>query len=525
MKYDLRFSFKLRGKFPVDAEAKIKEWLKELRKILEKGIKEEEIQEISQVKKWEIIPISNNEDEFDLTVTSGRVLPPHHALLRMRKFFSEKFGKEYRLGISGVEIKSYKIEVDIPNRPAKEFTLPFVKSIKFSENTAKLILDKDIPIDFIEKGTIDRIVKLVKNKILEEIIRGKDEHHMVIWETEQKKPIVNENPTDLMITDGWIQRTSYRNQWIFGPAISALTEALKQIMIDEIYNPLGFKNMIFPKLVPWEVWKRSGHLSGIYQGGFEPYFICTPKTADPEYWEEIADYFRITLEVEPEKIMEKLRPPIGGLSFAQCPPFWSYLQGKTIADDSFPIFVYDWSGPTYRYESGAAHGFERVDELHRIETLYIGFPEQIKKVAQDLRVLFRKVIGNILDLEFREAWVTPWWSSQEGKGEAEEEKDIAELPIFNQIGTIDMEIYTPYRGTRQESNWLETQNISILGNKYAKGFTVKSQSGNELWSGCGGGSFERYISAFVAQKGTNPEFWPKKLLKYIDKLPTGPKFL
>ncbi len=524
MKYDLKFSFKLRGKLPQNAPQKIEGWFDELKQILEKNIGKEDIKEISQVKKWEISPTSEKEDEFVLSVTSGSALPPHHALLRMRKFFSEKFGKEFKVGISGIEIKSYKIDVDIPQKPEKEFTLPFVSSIKFSDKIAKVTIDKDIPIDFIEKGAIDRIVKLVRNKILERLIRGKDEHHLVIWSSEKKNPKFTENPTEAMIKAGWIQRTSYRNQWVFGPAITAVTEALKDIMVDVLYKPLGFKNMIFPKVVPWEVWKKSGHLSGLYQGGFEPYFVCTPKTQDAEFWEEIADYYRITLDIDPEKVMEKLRPPIGGLSYAQCPPFWSYIQGKTISDDSFPILVYDWSGPTYRYESGAAHGFERVDELHRIETLVIGFPDQVKKKAQELRLGFRKIIEEILDLEFREAWVTPWWISQEGVSEQEEGKAV-ELPVFDQIGTIDIEIYMPYRGTREASDWLETQNVSILGNKYAKSFTVKSQSGNELWSNCCGGSFERFVSAFVAQKGTDPKNWTEKFLKYIDELPSGPTFL
>ncbi|MHA1441052.1 MAG: hypothetical protein ACTSPK_04190 [Candidatus Heimdallarchaeota archaeon] len=39
------------------------------------------------------------------------------------------------------------------------------------------------------------------------------------------------------------------------------------------------------------------------------------------------------------------------------------------------------------------------------------------------------------------------------------------------------------------------------------------------------GSFERYISAFVAQKGTDPKNWPEKIMKYIDKLPTAPTFM
>jgi seryl-tRNA synthetase len=523
MKYNLKFSFILRGKIPPEAKKEIENWLDELHTMFAKGIKEADLTEISKVKSWDIQPKSEKEDELILTVVSGGVMPPHHALLRMRKFIAEKLGKAYRVGVGSVEIKSYKIDVDIPNKPAKEFSLPFVKTIKFTDKIASLVLDKDIPIDFIEKGAIDRIVKLVRNKVIEEIIRGKDEHHMVIWSSAEKKEKFTGNPTDAMIKDGWIQRTSYRNQWIFAPAITALTEALKVIMVENLYKPLGFKNMIFPKVVPWDVWKKSGHLSGLYQGGFEPYFVCTPKTADPEYWEEIADYYRITLDVQPEKIMEKLRPPIGGLSFAQCPPFFSYIQGKTISDDSFPLFIYDWSGPTYRYESGAAYGFERVDELHRIETLYIGFPEQIKKVAQDLRLKFRHVVGDILDLEFREAWVTPWWTSQEGS--ATDEEASVTLENFDQIGTIDLEIYLPYKGKRKESNWLETQNISVLGDKYTKAFTVKSQTGKELWSGCGGGSFERYVSAFVAQKGTDPKNWPEKLMKYIDTLPTGPTFM
>jgi seryl-tRNA synthetase len=523
MKYNLKFQFDLRGKLPKTATDKLEEWFEELRQMFEKGIKKEDVKEISRIKKWEIISKKDKEDSLVLQVVSGDTLPPHHALLRMRKFLAQKIGKEFRIGLGDIIIHSYKIDVDIPHKPAREFTLPFVKKITFTEKKAKLTLEKDIPIDYIEKGAIDRIVRLVNDKIAEESIRGKDEHHLVLWQSEKKEPVKQEEPTKLMVDNGWIQRTNYRNQWIFAPQITALTEALKKIMIDHIYQPLGFVNMIFPKLVPWEVWKRSGHLSGIYQGGFEPYFVCTPQTADSEQWEEIADYFRVTLDIQPEKIMEKLRPPVGGLSYAQCPPFWSYLQGKTIADDSFPFFVYDWSGPTYRYESGSAHGFERVDELHRIETLYIGFPEQIKKIAQDLRIAFRKVIGEILDLEFREAWVTPWWSSQEGG----EEQDIAilDLESFDQIGTLDLEIYMPYRGKRETSEWLETQNISVVGTKYAKGFTVKSQTGKEIWSGCAGGSFERYISAFVAQKGVTPENWPKKVLQYIEELPAGPTFL
>ncbi|MCK4896411.1 MAG: serine--tRNA ligase, partial [Candidatus Heimdallarchaeota archaeon] len=90
--------------------------------------------------------------------------------------------------------------------------------------------------------------------------------------------------------------------------------------------------------------------------------------------------------------------------------------------------------------------------------------------------------------------------------------------------TIDFEAYMPYRGNRKESEWLEIQNISIIGQKYPKGFSVKAESNLELWSGCGGGSFERFLTAFISQKGLNPDDWPTEFKKYFDNLPTPVKF-
>jgi len=88
------------------------------------------------------------------------------------------------------------------------------------------------------------------------------------------------------------------------------------------------------------------------------------------------------------------------------------------------------------------------------------------------------------------------------------------------VGTVDFEAYLPYRGEREKSEWLEIQNISIIGDKYPKAFSVKSSKG-ELWSGCGGGSFERWICAFLAQKGFERDKWPnevRKRAKLVDEL-------
>jgi seryl-tRNA synthetase len=289
-----------------------------------------------------------------------------------------------------------------------------------------------------------------------------------------------------------------------------LTEALKRAYVDVVYKPLGFVEMIFPKISDWSIWKKSGHARALYSG-FNPYLFITPKSADPSVWEEVADKIKISGEIPFEDLMKNLEPPRGGLEFAQCPPFWTYLEGETVADESLPIKVFDWSGPTYRYESGGAHGFERVDELHRIETLWVGTERQVHELNLALRERFRVLMEDVLELNIRQAWVTPWFMEQKGVIQ-EEERDMV-------VGTVDFEAYLPYDG-----RFLEVQNCSNNGDSYPKAFNVKGRK-EELYSGCAGGSFERYLSAFLAQKGFKEEDWPQGFRKYVTKIPEEIKFL
>ena len=513
MKHYLEAHLILSGPLPEESKEEIKNFLDDF------ASKTNEKRDVGNfdIEKWE-----SKENKLLLQIRSDDSLSPHVAILRLRKQISNQFGKKYRLGVRGFKFEKYIIENEIEDLPVTEFTLPLTKSLDFKEENGKkwvkIEIDPEIEEDFVEKGTIERIVRRVGEKISKQLYGAKKEHHDIVWYTGEKKHFTEDNPTQLMEQANWIHRTNYRNQWILSPTLTTLAEALKQIMIDYIYKPLGFYQMMIPKLVDWSIWMRSEHAEGIYQGGFEPYFVVQPKEPTPEYFEEIADYITITKTIPTEKIGEKVTAPIGGLSYAQCPPFWAWVQNKTLAKDSLPIKIYDWSGPTYRYESGSAYGFERVDELHRIETLFIGSPEQTKKIGGEVREKMRQIFADVLDLEVREARVMPWWLQQSHK---EEEMDAEEELV---VGTIDFEAYMPYRGTREKSEWLEIQNVSVIGQKYPKGFSVKAEANIELWSGCCGGSFERFLTAFVAQKGIDESKWPESFLKYIDKLPETIKF-
>ena len=111
------------------------------------------------------------------------------------------------------------------------------------------------------------------------------------------------------------------------------------------------------------------------------------------------------------------------------------------------------------------------------------------------------------------AQVTPFYLQQAGKLAEEDESS----------GTIDFEAWLPYRGDRNEE-WLEFQNVSLVGEKYVKAFNIKNQK-STLWSGCSGIGLERWTTAFLSQKGVDPEKWPSSFKKYLSILPDLPEFM
>jgi len=455
-------------------------------------------------------------ENFEVEIDSDRFVRAHDAQLRFNKEFGKVIGK-YHIGIRGVELEDYKITLEWRDEDwfkneqlAKLQKLPFVKSITQSKKEGgKMLLELDLDLDesALDKRIPDRLIRLLEDKRDAVMWKGKSEHWELLFESDKKPFHFDKDPTEEMLKRDWLRHAAGRGQYVYGPQITKIFRALEKILLDELCTPLGYNEMIFPKFVAWDVWKRSGHAKGIYP---EAYYVCTPKTRDPEYWEDVMDYFKVTNEVPLDMIMEKIEN-VGGMCYAQCPPFWVFLQGKILPDEILPIMVFDRSGTSYRYESGGLHGIERLDEFHRVEIVWMGKKQQVIDHAKLLQGQYRRIFNEILDLEWREAWVTPWFMAQEGKA------GLAEL---KEVGTIDYEAVLPYSG-----KWLEFQNVSVNGDKYPKGFSVKLQSGEDLWSGCSGVGLERWAAVFLAQKGLEADKWPEKFRSIVGELPEVFRFL
>lgn len=444
------------------------------------------------------------------TIISEGSHRPHNVLLHMKNSLSKEFGKKHHLGVRDIKIENYTIDFELKQKPLKKVTIPFAK-LDIKNKQATMVLD-DIDEEFLKRNYIDRMINRVREKVSNQYYEGKGEFWKPIWESPQKKPVWEKDPTEEMVKLNWLQQGPTKGKWFYRPQITAIMKAMEEIAIKEVLQPLGFQEIIESHIVPFDVWLKTGHMEGM-PGEF--YYVCEPSTRDVEAWERFVDLTKITKEIPTEELQKNLSAPSAGICYAQCPMIYWSFKGKTISEKSLPVFIYENTAISGRYESGGRHGIERVDEFHRIEPVYIGTKEQLIDLREKMLDCYKHVFNDILDLEWRMAWVTPWYMQQAGKTGA----------ISNQeTGTIDFESYMPYRGDRKKSEWLEFQNFSILGDKYIKSFNIKAQKSN-LWSGCSGIGLERWTTAFLAQKGLDPGHWPTGFKKYLKELPKGIEFL
>jgi seryl-tRNA synthetase len=460
-----------------------------------KGLKKDRI----NIERWSL-----DRNSLSLEITSTGKRRAHQALLQLKKILSERLGKEFHVGVRELKVRNYEIVFDVEKKILHDITIPFAK-LEISNKEVRIFLES-IDEEFLSKNYVDRIIKRVKEKIDAQHYEGKMEYWELIWKSEEREPIWNKNPSEEMQKLGWIVLLG-KGKWFYNPPAVAIMRALERVIFEEVVRPLGFREVIEPMHVSFNTWLRTGHLEGMPG---EIYYLCEPRSRDPAEWERFIDLVKITREVPERELLKNIKPPREGVVYAQCPNIYASMRGKTLAEDDLPLLLFERRTPSDRYESGGKRGIERVDEFWRIEIVYIGTKEQLLQLQEKLIERYKYIFDDILELEWRMARVTPFYMQQAGIVGREEE--ITK-------GTIDFEAKLPYRG-----EWLEFQNISIVGDKYTSAFNIKGQK-SSLWSGCSGIGIERLMAVFLAQKGLNPRRWPEGFRKHLPKLPEMPKFL
>ncbi|HEV2231122.1 MAG TPA: aminoacyl--tRNA ligase-related protein, partial [Thermoplasmata archaeon] len=426
---------------------------------------------------------------------------------------SEELGRKDRIGVRSMSAPSYRVRFALESAPAKPVKLPIPHTLTIDGKDAVLELT-GLSEEGLRDNWMDRAVGLVQEKVRRQSYAGKEQFWELIDKSATREHAFRSDPTEEMIRRDWIRGGPTKGKWFLGPTAAHLLRTMDRIAREEVLYPLGFSEVVQPHHDSFDILLKTGHLEGL-PGEF--YYVAEPKTRDPAAWEDFTDTVHITRRVPEDQLAQLTTGPRAVSCYAQCPTIYWWLSGRTLAEASLPLKVFDRTAISNRYESGGRHGLERVDEFHRIEPVYVGTPEQLVQLRDDLLKRYRIVFDDILELEWRTAWVTPFYLQQSGGVGVEDAKERVK-------GTIDFEAYLPYRGARETAEWLEFQNLSIVGDKYTKAFTIRAQKG-ELWSGCSGIGLERWLTAFLAEKGLDPAGWPTRFRGYAGELPREIQFL
>ena len=406
-------NFKLVGKILLNKPVTEAEFLKDLdsfmtsanETLLTKGAPAGQGAKISD---WSI-----SADQLALTINSGQFVRPHDALFRLKKNFGMEFGKKYKVGARTVTADYYSIEFPITRAPRNKFMIPFVKAIEIDADNLKCrIILENLNEEFLRENHIDRMIRLVNNKIENQFYEGKGELWNLMWSSGEKQHAWAKDPTEEMLKLGWLKQGPTKGKWFYHPQLTTIIRAMEQIALDEILIPLGFLEVMQSHLVPFDIWLRTGHLEGAPN---EFYYVSEPKTRDTQTWEKFKDIVSITHQVPEDELQKLITIPRMGICYAQCPGMYWAFQGKVLADESLPVLIFDKTANSNRYESGGRHGIERVDEFHRLEPIYIGTPEQLLSIREKLIDRYKYVFNEILEFEWRMAWVTPWYMEQSGQ--------------------------------------------------------------------------------------------------------------
>ncbi|MGC9013938.1 MAG: aminoacyl--tRNA ligase-related protein [Thermoproteota archaeon] len=501
-----RISFRARATLklskPLEEEKRdeLSKWIK-LRagELLSKGTKVKE--EAAKIENFEVF-----DNKISLEISSGRSVRPHDALARLRKAIGEELGKKLGIGVREIQVEDYEIIFEGSN--FKKVNLPFTKEVTTNENEARVKLN--LTEKEIYSQVPDRIVKLFLEK-QQEAPTGK-EIHEIKWSSQQKPHKYDVDPNLELVKRGWVKRFD-QGIWYYMPPFAALMRAMEKIIVEEIAVPNGFVEAYFPKLITLEVMRKKGQLYGIPN---EMFYVCEPISRDVSYFEDYMDKVKVTNETLPTELLGKLKPPTYALPYAQCEPFYEIFSGEIVDVDQGPIKLFDRSGFSFRYESGGLTGLERLNAFNRIEITYLGTPEQVVEIRDKLVDSYQRVLDKTLDLEVRTVEVTPVWMAHAGVT-SDVQRSIP--------ATLDFEVYLPYRGERETSEWLEVGNASVHFDKYMQWYNVKEKKEREVWTGCSGNGLERWVISLLANHGFNPEDWPKDFRKYLGKLPENIKLV
>jgi len=454
-----------------------------------------------------LVKISFLKNILSIVLSTKKEVKPYTELLYFRNKLAAVLGKKHKVGVKDIYCDDLIIEKELSRNPLEEVKLPFTKKVDFIGRTATVEFDR-LDQTALSNNYVDKILKLLDGKIAAQHVTGKAATERTVRASKKRlnKYILQEDPTQELIDRGWVKEFPGAGVWIVMPPFAALMRAMYQLVVDKIIKPLGFSEILLPRLIPLDVARRKGTLGGI---PYEMFWVCPPAKRDPKYFEEFGDHVKITDTNSPEKLKQLLGNPMFGLSHGQCEPFYQIFFKELVDVKKLPIKAYDLNGPTWRWEGGGIKGLERLNEFLRVEFVYAGTKKQTIKIRDDVLKKSEEIMNKIFDVQYRIDANIPVYLEHAGQVDSQKEADF--------VKSYDMVAILPFQTASKPEAELEISSYHVHTDYYMKQFYAKEKTGKDLWTGCVGIGPSRWAFTFLLRWGFDYKKWPKEIKKYIGK--------
>jgi seryl-tRNA synthetase len=277
---------------------------------------------------------------------------PHQSFLAFVRRLQESIGKSRKIGVRSFRAIRYTVEFPLDPAPLGPVVLPLPNELTYEDGRATLALP-ELPEEALRDNWVDRIIALVQEKVRRQAYAGKEQYWSLMKQSPPREHAFTADPTEAMLAKHWVRNGPTKGKWFLGPRATHVLRAMERIARTEVLDPLGFQEVIQPHHDSFDILLKTGHLEGL-PGEF--YYVAEPRTRDPKEWERFTDLVKITREVPQDELAKLVSPPSAVSCYAQCPTIYWWLSGRTIAETSLPVKVYDKTAISNRYESGGRHG-------------------------------------------------------------------------------------------------------------------------------------------------------------------------
>lgn len=442
-------------------------------------------------------------NKISVIIESGARVRASDAMLRLKNLIAKNL-MERRIGIRRVYANSLEVHAskDTVDLSEARQVLEGVATIVETGNQV-LIEFRDLTESDLRSRMVDRAIRLVK--VSEPVEKDTAVPFGTVLRRGETKPILFDQEVAMTAEKlGWIKKFPGKGQWIFGPPMTSLLRAIKEIVEDSICRPLGFKEWMFPRLMHIDVFRKlSTYVEHLPEGLF---YVCPPPR-NPDLFNNFKREYALKRELRTDLLKDILEEPEYVLDAVQCPPFYQYFSGEAVKMEQLPIKAYDvMGGWTWRNEAGGIEGIVRTNEFWRMEMVFLASPPDAISIRDSVIELAVQLASVDFDLEWRVVAGAPFYlSPQEAK------KQMIDISSTSTIPTLDLECYVPYRGSREQADWLEVTAGTVHRSFYVDAFKIREAKRREVWTGCVGHGLTRWAAAILAQHGFEFDDWPKLL--------------